>query len=246
MNRKLVLLSTLVSFCVNADYLDQYLLDHDVDILRTSQTQEMKATGLEAIFTSAGLLYVNRKENLIISNGELFTLQKDESNGRISLLSESAYVIDDFLRSIPFKIVAKAENEQAKIQVFTDISCPACRNFHSKVDEFLNYGITVEFILVSRNGPQASPYLQMSSIYNELDQYGALQRAMETGYLPTADKPSTQMLVHQQAALTLGVPGTPSIYYKGNKINNIGPRMTAEAIIGLEESMKLKTGKPNG
>ncbi|WP_212578534.1 hypothetical protein, partial [Vibrio parahaemolyticus] len=94
MNRKLVLLSTLVSFCVNADYLDQYLLDHDVDILRTSQTQEMKATGLEAIFTSAGLLYVNRKENLIISNGELFTLQKDESNGRISLLSESAYVID--------------------------------------------------------------------------------------------------------------------------------------------------------
>ncbi|WP_210467421.1 thioredoxin fold domain-containing protein [Vibrio crassostreae] len=218
-----------------ADVFDEYLQRNGVEVLRVSQTEKMKNAGWEVVFTTHGTLHLNRAENMIFNKGEMISLAED-----YSLLSESSYAVDDFIKNIPFKIVVPAPNEQAKIQVFTDFTCPACQQLHHRIDDYLNYGITVEFILVARAGDRSPEYMQMSSIFSANDQALALANAMETRYLATATEPSIQMRVHQQAAITLGLVGTPTIYYQGVSIGNNLPRVIAQSIIEVEERQKTK------
>ncbi|MDN2483934.1 thioredoxin fold domain-containing protein [Vibrio agarivorans] len=224
------LLATVVTSLVSADHIDNYLNDYNVEVLRSYQTESMKDSGLEALFTTTGILYAQREAGLLFTSpGELFHFSSSEPE------SETAAMKDEFLKVIPDKIVAQAPNEKLRIQVFTDISCPHCRDFHGRVPQYLEAGITVEFLLVAREGRTSLAYQQMSSLAFEDDQEKALSDGMASGYLPRSEMASFQMAMHQQAAEIIGIKGTPTVLYKGMDIGNLPPQQIGQAIIEVDE-----------
>lgn len=60
--------------------------------------------------------------------------------------------VKTMMNSFPkeFFIRYEAEDERAEVFVFTDYTCPFCRNLHDKMDEFLSNGVSVNYIFYPR------------------------------------------------------------------------------------------------
>lgn len=142
------------------------------------------------------------------------------------------------LEKLQDKIVYKSPNEKYKIQVFSDISCPACQGLHQRLDNYLNMGITVEIILFSRNGPEAASFLQMSSLSERANQKQALNDAMTGGYVFSAAEPSAQMLAHQSMAMSLAINSTPTMFYKGYNLSHQKADTLLQIFKTIEEQEK--------
>lgn len=176
-----------------------------------------KAGGFTTLLTNGGMIQVNYDQGLIIYQNNLFKL-----DDKGELVSHNAKVTRAFLDDLGYKIVAQSPNEKYRIQVFIDMACPHCRAFFQTLPQALSNGITVEFILFSGGGDKQPSFVAMSSIFNEKDQLAALSNLMN-GMAPSSmpTQPSLQMVLHQQAAIAIGVQGTPGIYYKGLNIPNV-------------------------
>ncbi len=88
----------------------------------------------------------------------------------------------------------KAENETAEIYVFTDYTCGYCQRLHAKVDEFLERGVSVNYILYPR-GIGSNSYIEqtkevvknMNSAWCSDDQLAALNNLYKNRSLPNTE-----------------------------------------------------------
>lgn len=198
-------------------YMKNALKKLGVKIASSYVSPISEAGGFTTLLTNGGMIQVNYEQELIVYQNNLFKL---DSNG--DLVSHNAKVTRAYLDDLSYKIVAKSPNEKYRIQAFVDIACPHCRAFFQRLPQALNDGITVEFILFSGGGDKQPSFVAMSSIFEEDDQLSALTNMMN-GMAPSSmpKQPSLQMVLHQQAAIAIGVQGTPGLYFKGLNIPNV-------------------------
>ncbi|MBD0788027.1 thioredoxin fold domain-containing protein [Vibrio sp. Y2-5] len=197
----------------------------------TSMSNEV---GFQTLVSNAGLMQVNYEKGIVMYGNNIL---KIDENG--DLVSSNSRVTREFLDKLEYKILAKAPNEKYRIQVFTDITCPHCQDFHKRLPTLLNEGISVEFILFARYGDKRPEFLSMSAIQGQKDPLQALTNEMN-GIIPTegTGKPSLQMVLHQQAAIGIGVTGTPAIYYKGINIPITLPEAMPKLLETFEEAYR--------
>jgi thiol:disulfide interchange protein DsbC len=107
-------------------------------------------------------------------------------------------------------IIFPAKNQRYVITVFTDIDCGYCRKLHSEIKQYNDLGITVQYLMFPRSGPDTPSYDKAVSVWCSEDRKDALTRAKagETLDKATCDNPvRAQYAIGQQ----LGVRGTPAL-----------------------------------
>ena len=85
------------------------------------------------------------------------------------------------------ELVAALEDEQAilfspadvkhSVTVFTDIDCTYCRKLHAQINEYMEQGIEVRYVLYPRNGPASRAWSTSEDVWCSQDRGKALTAA---------------------------------------------------------------------
>ncbi len=111
-------------------------------------------------------------------------------------------------------ITYAAEDQEAEVYVFTDITCGFCRKLHRHIDEYNAAGVTVHYLAFPRGGPTTESAAAMRNIWCAEDRAQALTDAKINNEVVEAELADCAKPVDEQYQLgnTFGVRGTPAIY----------------------------------
>lgn len=162
--------------------------------------------GLYEVILKGNLLYFTADASLAF-RGTLF----DVENRRDLSDPVLAGVRKERLAQVPETkmIVFEPEGEvRHTITTFTDVDCPYCRRMHAEIDELLDGGIRVRYMLFPRTGIDSESYNKAVSVWCASDRNQELTLAKQ-GVEPeerTCDNPVQE---HMALASELGLTGTP-------------------------------------
>lgn len=107
-------------------------------------------------------------------------------------------------------ITYQPEKVKHTITVFTDIDCGYCRKLHGEMDEYLDAGIRVRYMMYPRAGKGSPSYNKAVSVWCAEDRNTALtlSKSGKEIEMKTCDNPIDE---HMQLVSKLGVRGTPFI-----------------------------------
>lgn len=114
-------------------------------------------------------------------------------------------------------IVFKPEKVKHKVTVFTDIECGYCRKLHGEIDEYLDAGIEVRYLMYPRAGAGSSAYKKAVAVWCAEDRNGALTdaKAGKSIEMSNCDNPIDE---HMELAAALGLRGTPLIVLESGQV----------------------------
>ena len=114
-------------------------------------------------------------------------------------------------------IVFKPEKVKHKVTVFTDIECGYCRKLHGEIEQYLDAGIEVRYLMFPRAGVGSSAYKKAVAVWCAEDRNSALTdaKAGKSIEMKTCDNPVDQ---HMELAQALGLRGTPFIVLENGQV----------------------------
>ena len=142
--------------------------------------------------------------------GDIFSLkgerpesetEKDKGRFRLKILSEIDQ--DSFIRF-------KSNNEKSVLTVFTDVECTYCRKFHSEINEYLENGISINYLAFPRTGIDSSSYEKMVAAWcssEKKESITNLKNDIDIGMYECENPVES----HFEIGRRIGVTGTPAI-----------------------------------
>lgn len=163
--------------------------------------------GWYEVVVGAHVVYMSA-DGRYMFQGELIDVQK-----RVSLTEPRRFEAQRMVLgkvSEDKMIVFTPKEKKRTITVFTDIDCGYCRKLHNEIDQYLNEGIEVRYLMYPRAGKNSDSYRKAVAVWCADDRNEALTVAKSNGPLEmqTCDNPVDE---HMQLAATLGLRGTPLI-----------------------------------
>jgi thiol:disulfide interchange protein DsbC len=192
--------------------------------------QDISTSPVEGWYTvqkGAFLAYVSADGRHLIQ-GDLYDLES-----KINLSEESR---SDARR----ELVGGLEDEEAimfspsevkhSVTVFTDVDCTYCRKLHAEINDYMNLGIAVRYVLYPRNGPASRAWSTSEDVLCASDRGRALTAA-KLGQTFETSKCDTSMLTrHYTLGQDVGLSGTPAIVLEdGTLIGGYLPPATLSA-----------------
>lgn len=208
-------------------------LNQSVPGLRVDDVSESAVPGLYEVRTNnRDMIYATEDGEYIIA-GELLQLTDEgvvnvTEQARAGERGETmaAYGEDGL-------ITFKADQEQAVVDVFTDIDCPYCRKLQDEMDRLNELGITVNYYAFPRSGPGTPSFLKYESVWCADDPQAAMSQAKAGEQVEeiTCENPvAEQYRLGQQ----VGVTGTPAILLEdGEMIRGYVPAEKLAEGLGL-------------
>lgn len=161
----------------------------------------------------------------LVSGGQVFYISEDANHLFTGALIDTVTQADltaarkskiylDIINEIDDKdmLVYEPENEaKGTVTVFTDTSCPYCSRLHAEIDELLDEGIRVRYLMFPRAGIGSKTHQELESVWCAEDPHEAMTDA-KAGMLidpATCDNP---IEMHVEVANAIGLRGTPLIY----------------------------------
>jgi thiol:disulfide interchange protein DsbC len=216
MNRRiLILLGALFSISVGASaneqtiehirkMLDQRLPDIDVTSVQPSQV-----TGVYELVSDGQIYYVSADGNYIF-DGDLIDMEKRQNlttqrkgGLHLALINE--------LEEKDMMIYETPDQSQRSITVFTDVSCGYCRKLHAELDELLEGGVRVRYLMFPRAGLGSQAHKDLESVWCAEQPLDAMTTAKAGGEIVPASC-ENPIESHVQLAEKVGLRGTPLIY----------------------------------
>lgn len=108
-------------------------------------------------------------------------------------------------------IVFSPDQPKHTITVFTDIDCTFCRKLHREIASYNDAGISVQYLMYPRSGPNTRSWEKAEEVWCSADQLDAMTRAKNDQALPAATCDASAIMSHFQAGLSVGLSGTPAI-----------------------------------
>lgn len=100
------------------------------------------------------------------------------------------------------------------VTVFTDIDCTYCRKLHNEIDEYLEKGIEVRYLLYPRNGPASKAWSTSEDVWCARDRNAALTAAKLDRSFETAKCDASVVSDHYMLGRDIGLSGTPAIVFE--------------------------------
>jgi len=163
--------------------------------------------GTEVLYVSDDAKYmfigniINRetKENLTATT-------KERAERAFAVKRKEIMAKQDASKTISFK----AKDEKQVLNVFTDIDCPYCVKLHNEVPTLNDNGITVNYYLFPRSGPNTASFSKAISAWCADDKKDALTKAKNRKSIPS--KTCENPIVDQyELGKSVGVTGTPAL-----------------------------------
>ena len=126
----------------------------------------------------------------------------------------------------------KTEKERNRIKVFTDVSCAYCRLFHSEIEEYLEKGITIQYLGFPRDGLEGKVFNNMQSAWCSNNKKQSLTK-LKLGEEIKKELCQNPIREHFRIGSLIGITGTPTIVLDdGRKFSGYIP---ADQLIKLIE-----------
>lgn len=171
------------------------------------------------------MMFTNEGDYII--NGGFFDM-KNESTNLVDNYMSKYYV--ETLQSFndEDKIIYKPEDTEvrAEVIVFTDPSCPYCTKFHNKMDEYLSYGIQVEYLPFPRGGKSGPGYADTLKTWcaDTQEKRKQLMSAAKNGNNPPIlanqkvnEECTSNLEKLLQMNQSLNISGTPAVFLESGR-----------------------------
>lgn len=114
-------------------------------------------------------------------------------------------------------IVFSPDKPEYTVSVFTDVDCGYCRKLHREINDYMDAGIKIRYLMFPRAGVNSSAYNKAVSSWCADDQKAALTRAKSGKPIEnkTCDNPVQK---HMALGESLGVTGTPTMVLEDGSI----------------------------
>lgn len=125
----------------------------------------------------------------------------------------SAYPLDSM-------IIFASDKKSHAVTIFTDVDCTFCRRLHSQIDDYLDAGIEVRYLLYPRNGPQSESWVIAEQIWCSNDRNKALTLAKIDQKFDSRDCDSSSISENYMLGQVVGLQGTPAIVLEDGTMVN--------------------------
>jgi len=134
-------------------------------------------------------------------------------------------------------ILFTPEEVKYSVSVFTDVDCTYCRRLHSQIDQYLEHGIQVRYLMYPRNGPASNAWTTAEDVWCAADRQSALTMAKLDRDFPTAKCDASAIQEHYLMGRDVGLNGTPAIVLEDGTL--IGGYVAPDQLIAtLEQKAK--------
>lgn len=124
------------------------------------------------------------------------------------------------------------------ITVFTDVDCTYCRKMHSEIDDYLELGFKVRYVLYPRNGPASRAWSTSEDVWCARDRNAALTAAKLDRAFETSKCDSLGVTKHYTLGQDIGLTGTPAIVLEDGTL--IGGYLSPQAL-----TMRIAASSPH-
>jgi thiol:disulfide interchange protein DsbC len=169
--------------------------------------QATPVPGVYEVVVGAHVVYVTA-DGQYMFQGDLIDMNKRESlTARTRRKAQQALVQSV---SEDEMIIFEPEKSKYTITVFTDIDCGYCRKLHRELDDFLDAGIRVRYMMFPRAGIGSDSYKKAVAVWCADDRNQALtdSKLGKAVSMKSCDNPIDQ---HMKLVEQLGIRGTPFI-----------------------------------
>jgi len=97
------------------------------------------------------------------------------------------------------------------VTVFTDVECTYCRRLHAQIDDYLDNGIEVRYLLYPRNGPASRSWSTSEQVWCAADRNDALTAAKADEEFESQECDASTVQNHYVLGQEVGLSGTPAI-----------------------------------
>lgn len=108
-------------------------------------------------------------------------------------------------------IIFSPDEPKYSVTVFTDVDCTYCRRLHNQIDEYLDQGIEIRYLLYPRNGPTSRSWSTSENVSCARDKQAALTSAKADESFEVLRCDSTMVAEHYALGREVGLSGTPAI-----------------------------------
>lgn len=161
----------------------------------------------------------------IVSEGSIYYIDQTAEHlfdGSLIEISTRSNITSTRLGYLHSEVISQIDESQVlafnpedpinrTMTVFTDISCAYCRKFHSEIDDLLDEGIQVRYLLFPRAGLGSQAYKDLESVWCADDQQAAMTYA-KAGNKVESRSCENPIEAHMALAEQVGLTGTPLIY----------------------------------
>lgn len=121
------------------------------------------------------------------------------------------------------------------VTVFTDIDCTYCRKLHNEINQYMDQGIAVRYVLYPRNGKRARAWTTSENVWCSNDRNNALTAAKLDREFQTSSCDASMIARHYELGQQIGLSGTPAIVTEDGTL--IAGYVPADALsVRLEQS----------
>jgi len=178
-------------------------------ITRSFIREESPIKGLYELITDGELYYVSADGEYLV-DGDMIDLATRSNltsarKGRIHLGMINAVAENDML------IYEPEQESDRSVTVFTDISCGYCRKLHEELDELLDGGVRVRYLMFPRAGLGTQAAKDLESVWCAEDPQTAMTEAKAGGAI-VPESCQNPIESHIALAEQVGLRGTPLIY----------------------------------
>jgi thiol:disulfide interchange protein DsbC len=130
-------------------------------------------------------------------------------------------------------ILFTPEEVKYSVSVFTDVDCTYCRRLHGQIDQYLEHGIQVRYLMYPRNGPASQAWTTAEKVWCASDRQSALTMAKLDRDFPTAKCDASAIQEHYLMGRDVGLNGTPAIILEDGTL--IGGYLAPDQLIATLE-----------
>ena len=159
---------------------------------------------LQPIYASKNGEFFFYGELYAVTGNMLLNTTKDEINLKRKNILDAALSEDDF-------ITFKSDNEKHIVIIFTDVDCGYCRKFHNEINDFNDFGITVNYVAFPRSGLASDSYNKIVTAWCSTDPKDTLtkmKKGIDVQLAMCQDHPVEK---HFLLGQKIGITGTPAI-----------------------------------
>lgn len=100
------------------------------------------------------------------------------------------------------------------VTVFTDVDCTYCRKLHAQIDDYMDRGIAIRYVLYPRNGPASRAWSTSEDVLCSRDRNAALTAAKLDREFETSKCDTSMLTRHFTLGQDIGLNGTPAIVFE--------------------------------
>lgn len=124
------------------------------------------------------------------------------------------------------------------VTIFTDIDCTYCRRLHAQINEYMDLGIAVRYLLYPRNGPASRAWTKSEDVWCAQDRNQALTAAKLDRDFETTKCDASMINKHYALGQGVGLSGTPAIVFDDGTL--VGGYLPPAALSARLESANPK------